>query len=273
MWKRKRAKRKIFNNLTVLPIIFALLLIFLLLLIVKVGLFNIKRVEVQADQLSCTDTSKLSDSTGLYGQNYFLIDSVKTADKLKKKFFCLKAINLTKQFPNKIILQAFARQPFALLVDLKEKPASASSLLENIATPSAWQVKDSYIIDKEGVAFSKDQGDPGVLKIYVFDSEMSLGNNLLSSLAANPLEILEKAQTLGVIVKESWISDDSLIINQNPPSPKIIFRLDNNVNIELASLQLILDKAKIDLKEPEFIDLRFDRPIVRFAPKRDNGKR
>ncbi len=84
----------------------------------------------------------------------------------------------------------------------------------------------------------------------------------------NALKILDKIKTFGVTTKKSWVSGEFFIINPDIMDPKIIFRLDSQIDIQLASLQLILTEAKIDLKELTFIDLRFDKPIVRFAPKK-----
>ena len=62
--------------------------------------------------------------------------------------------------------------------------------------------------------------------------------------------------------------DNYLIVFPQVDNPKVFFRLDNEIDLQLASLQLILEKAKIDERILEFIDLRFDKPIVRFAPKK-----
>jgi hypothetical protein len=55
----------------------------------------------------------------------------------------------------------------------------------------------------------------------------------------------------------------------NQKDLKLAFLLTGNHLQELASLQLILQRNKIDLKSIESIDLRFDKPIVVYM----NGKR
>ena len=79
---------------------------------------------------------------------------------------------------------------------------------------------------------------------------------------------MDAVKKMGISVNESFLNDSFFIIKDETSVIKVIFRLKNEVDIQLASLQLILDKAKIDEKELEFIDLRFDKPVVRYAPKK-----
>jgi len=49
---------------------------------------------------------------------------------------------------------------------------------------------------------------------------------------------------------------------------KIAFSLKRDILKQLVSLQLILQKAKIDESMIETVDLRFDKPVVKFLPKK-----
>lgn len=230
------------------------------------GLFTVKKVGVEAVLPGCVNENQLKDSSGILGQNFFLVNSAKIEKILKQKFFCIKSLNISKHFPDKVILQTSGRQPFAVLVDLKDKPVSPASLIENIATPSAGQLGNLYTIDDEGVVFDKNKDALNTPRIYIYGLTIAQGNNWTGGL--NALKILDKAKTFGVDIGESWMDEGYFVINSKP-KPKIIFNLGGNIDIQLASLQLILAEAKINLKELEFIDLRFDKPIVRFTPKKN----
>ncbi len=247
---------------------FILLIPILIFFSIKIGLFTIKQVEIEAKDIECGSENQFKDSLNLYGQNYFLLDPAKIESTLKRKFICIKTVTTKKYLPGKVILQILNRQPTALLLTLKEKQASSSSLIENIATPEASQIQDSYKIDSEGLIFSKDVNGLSAPEIYLYDPKISLGKKLDGELIGNSLRILEKIKTFGINVQKSWISDDFFIINPDISNPKLIFNLNGDINIQLASLQLILAEAKIDLMELKFIDLRFDKPIVKFAPKK-----
>lgn len=270
MQRKRRINKKSFGVLLkffpVVAILFVVVLLFLL--VFRMGLFTIKIVKIENSKSGCVNENQLKDTADLLGQNYFFINSKKIEENIKKKFFCIKSLQLSKQLPDKVLIQVFLRQPFALLVNLKDKEASLSALLENISTPSAEQVENYYVVDNEGVVFSKNEVDSNIPRIYINDPKISLGENLRADLTVGPLKILEKVQTFGTEIGESWIRDDLFVVNRNS-KPKIIFSLNGNVDVQIASLQLILQKAKIDESKLEFIDLRFDKPVVRFVPRKN----
>lgn len=273
MWKKRKSRKRFsgkwHNFFWIIPCFLILVLIYFLF---TSGFLNIKHVDVRANQLKCADENQIRIYADIVGQNFFLISSVILEKNLKKKFPCIKSILMSKNFPNKITLQVLSRQPVALLVTLKEKEASASSLVESIATPSAQEMEDANIVDSEGVVFSKDTNEFHLPKVYIYNSQIILGKRFEDNLISNSLVILEKVKIFGMEVAQSWIIDNLFIVVSSTGGTKVIFNLDEKIDIQLASLQLILDKAKIDLKELEFIDLRFDKPVVRFAPK-NHGQR
>lgn len=233
---------------------------------IRSGWFTIKQVEVETDEAGCASYDQLKNTPGLLGQNFFLINPSKIAGNLQKKFFCIKSAAISKRFPNQVKLQIWGRQPVAVLISLKEKEASLSSFPENIASPAAEQIDSVYAVDNEGAVFSKDV-KIAFPKVYVHDLKISLGGKLADA-GISSLKILDKVKTLGINVDSSWIYDDFFIVIPNTVKPKIIFRLNSSTDVQLASLQLILLEAKIDLKDLVFIDLRFDKPVIKVAPKK-----
>jgi len=45
---------------------------------------------------------------------------------------------------------------------------------------------------------------------------------------------------------------------------KIYFNLEEDMAFQLASLQLILNQDKIEKDKVEYIDLRFDKPVISY---------
>lgn len=248
-------------------IIFSLSLIFLLLYF---KFFNIKSINVKINNVSCADENQIKDSSKLLGQNFFLINTTQIAQSLKRNFLCIKNVNFSKVIPNHIRLDAEGRDPFARLISIKEQEATGSSFIENIATPSAEQIIDTYIVDNEGVIFSKETNFE-IPKIFVLNQSLSLGLKLNENLK-NSLMILNNLKKLGLPPQDATVKDEYFVTSS---TPKIIFRSNERLDLQIASLQLILEKAKIEEQDLEFIDLRFDKPIVKFAPKKelDYGKR
>ena|SRR3989339_77868 len=241
-------KPVLFFKITVL---FAAVLVLAILLgIFKYGLLNIKQIDIEGD-ISCTDQNQIRREAELPEKNFFFVNSLKTENILKKKFICIKSVRILKSFPDKVTLKIENRKAVAVIAELREE-ASFS------AAPSA-DVKDYYLIDDEGVIFGKG-ADLAVPQIFVSGLKIFSASNLV--------KILEKISVLGILINKGFIDGDVLTIDSNPPVSKIILRLDGEIDIQLGSLQLIVDKAKIDSKDLEFIDLRFDKPVVKFAPKK-----
>lgn len=267
MWKRRKLQKKFAGSFLKIALLGIIVLVFSLIFFsIRSGWFTIKQVEVETTEVGCASYDQLKNASGLLGQNFFLINSSKIVGNLQKKLFCIKSAVVSKRFPDQVKLQVWGRQPFAVFISLKEKEASLSSLLLNIASPAAEQIESVYTVDNEGAVFSEDVKIASP-KVYMYNLKTSLGGKLADA-GISALKILDKVKTLGINVDSSWIYDDLFIVIPNTVKPKIIFRLNNSTDVQLASLQLIFLEAKIDLKDLVFIDLRFDKPLIKAAPKK-----
>lgn len=238
-----------------------------ILLIFKSGIFNVKKIEINlVRNLDCVNEVQIKDTSQLLGQNIFFINSLDSVINIKGKFICVKGVTLSKIFPDKVRLEVFGREPKVKLYNLNNE-ATNSANLENIATPSAGlSIGDFYLIDDE-VIFAKDNNQISAPNVYLKDDQLSLGKKI-DDLVKKCLNILEKSKSLGLDIQISQIVNNSLVIFPSSSQPRIIFSLEKDDSLQIASLQLILKIAKIDNESLEFIDLRFDKPVVKFAPKK-----
>ncbi len=239
-----------------------ILIIALSLFVFRSDFLKIKSINVNLDKISCVDSGQIKNESALLGQNIVFLNSSKAKENIKNKFVCVKDVIFLRTFPKSVNLLVSGRVPVIVAAVLKTAEASPSSILENIATPSANEVIESFLIDEEGIIFSKITEQANLPSIYFKDISISLGKKLEDT-TKNSLKILEKLNLFGLDMRKTLVSDNYFIIFS---SPKVIFRLDSEVDIQLASLQLILEKAKIDDVRLEFVDLRFDKPAVKFAP-------
>lgn len=259
--RRRKVSRKIFY----LKIILLSLVIFIILAIfLRTNLFAIKTVDLETENTNCVSKDQIKKIINIFEQNFFLLKNQPIERNLREKFICIRRVNLAKSFPGKVKLKIFGREPVAKIFSLKDQMATESAQLENIATPSA-NLQDGYLIDNEGVIFSKDSNNLEIPRILVLGSELSVGKKFDNNNLGDSLKIIEKVKELGISLETVVSGDNSVIIFSKP---KIIFKLDN-IDPQIASLQLILRTAKIESNQLEFIDLRFDKPIVRMLPKKD----
>lgn len=270
--KRKAGKSKRLSTIWKIGVgILTLLLLIDVYLLITSRIFNIKSVDVILDKVNCIDENSIKQEVSVFGKNFFLINGRKLEKQIKDKYFCIKYADFKKEFPNKIKIKVFGREAIAVLVLLKDEEASKSASLEETASSSAHISKDSisdeFLVDSEGVIFSKAV-QINAPRLY-FWGKLTLGKKIAETIIENSLIILEKLKTFGVFVNEAKIySNNILLLNPETNKPIMIFSLTDKVEIQLASLQLILTQAKIDKEEMEFIDLRYDKPVVKYAPKK-----
>ena len=258
--RRKVSRKKFYLKI----ILISLVVLIILIIFVRIKLFTIKTVDLITENINCTSKNQVKNSISILGQNIFLIKNQLIEKNLKGKFICIRNVNLSKIFPDKIELDIVGRNPIAKIFSQKNDLATDSAQLENIATPSV-NLQDGYLIDDEGVIFSKDSNNLEIPRILVLGLELSVGKKFNNNNLGNSLKIIGKIKELGISLQSVVVRDNFLIIFSKP---KIIFKLDN-IDPQIASLQLILRKAKIESNQLEFIDLRFDKPIVRMLSKKN----
>lgn len=259
----RRKRRKVFFPLLVIGII---IVIILFLFIVKNEFLNIKSVEIVDNNLDCVNQAFIKEESRFIGKNLFNVETKNTETKIKNKFLCIKDISFSKVLPNKLRMHITTRKPLLRVIKFQEMEASTSSILENISTPSAQQSVESYFMDDEGILFAKSLDDLDIPNIFVIDKNITLGRKISGINIESVIKILNNLRVFGVDTKTILISGNDLVIYS---VPKIIFSLKNEIDLQIASLQLILERSKIDSSKVEFIDLRFDKPIIKIAPKKN----
>lgn len=255
-----------------LAIFSVLFLVIISALIFHSGFLKITSIDVSLNKIGCTDADQIKKTSNLIGQNIILLDSSRISYEIKNKFVCVKDVNVRRKFPGKVDLNVAGRNPKAMLLMSRETVATESSL-DRIATPSARQSGDvnGFVVDEEGVVFAKGDATSytDIPRIYDLNGNISLGQKI--KMISDALEVLDKITSFNLSFSESEILNGLFLIYPRGTGPRIIFNLEDNLDTKLASLQLILGQAKMDGKDLEFIDLRFDKPIVKFAPKIKNG--
>lgn len=225
--------------------------------------FSIKNIDIEKQNINCAQDLEIRRA-GILGQNFLFLNSKEVAENLMNKFICIKMVVVEKDFPDKIKLKILGREAKLILIPI-HKEASVSSILENIATPSAQDYVNIFLADEEGVIFSKGTLDVNLPKIFIYERVVNLGKDM-ADLITNVVKVLQEMRIFGVDVPTAKIISDEILVTDT--KPLIIFKLNAKVEVQLASLQLILQQAKIDSNTLEFIDLRFDKPVVRIAPKK-----
>jgi len=76
-------------------------------------------------------------------------------------------------------------------------------------------------------------------------------------------EIKESLFSIGQELRDLDLSSEKKIIATFSGNLTVVFSKEKDLDFQVASLQFILWRAKIEGKAPYFVDLRFDKPVVK----------
>lgn len=299
MFFRKHARRPLLhrrrerkNNKKKLFIVFLLILAIggIMFGLFKSPFFKISSLEYKFNNINCVSEDEIKKSVFGVGQNIFFIDTSLIEKSLTSKFECIRKVSVKKVYPQKLNIELSGRSPVASVRVFRENEASGSAslvnVLQEIASPSAIATDsarlvtfeaerakltpntdyESFWVDDEGNVFVQSSGEEGLPVISVGDFKLSVGSNFGKDLINNLLTIFDKLRALNVGFEEVRLYKQSNLLVK---SEKIILLdLTNDLQKQLASLQLILEKAKIENENISVIDLRFDKPVVRYVQKK-----
>lgn len=257
-----------------LPVFF--LIIIFALFIVKTNFLGVKDVGVRFIGASCAPEQDIKNEVSLVGQNILFLSKKKITGQIINKYPCVKTVLLERHFSNKVTLTLTSRTALArlssyqqvVLPDLMQLDASSSSVAALVDWSFPKIPQDKFlIIDDEGFVFKESSENN--LPLIFLPTNYQIGQKITSGLAPKLADLEEKLKLLkdqgSVESYENFfvkLQDDYLLIDIHP---KILFSLEKDFSKELASLQLILQKAKIDGKVIQTLDLRFDKPVIVFT--------
>lgn len=255
------------KKILVLPILLIAIVGFL---IYEFNLLSVQKIEVDISQINCTNEQDIKAQLNLIGKNIITIDEEKIRSDLMKKNICIKEVVIKKQIPYSIKLTISGRVPLARLAsfipaqgldlgNLESTPSSQAALLDwNFPNLNSSKF---FLADENGFVFDENER-LDLPALFLTTSQFFLSQQLDSEKFKSFEKVTDKLKNLNEPVIQAKIEDENLLIQSNQ---KIVFALDRDLFEQLGSLQLILQKAKIDEKMPEVIDLRFDRPVIVYS--------
>lgn len=280
--KSKRVIVLPFKGVTIFLI--AILVASTLFFALRSDVFLIHDLSVSLDQKVpwCVDENAVLTSTSLRSRSIFFANFDQEENNLKSKFLCVKTIAFVKDYPDGVNINVKVRQPLALIKKLavatgSAKIESATNSADLITVGQAGsgpideasrsaQVEDEVkqmIVDLDGFAFSSAENFGGIPTIYSLQKLPKLGETISAkplTLAANLTKELEKFE---LSISQIVVLDLGSV-EVDFGEYKVLFSPEKDLAEQASSLQLILRQAKIDGDQVETVDLRFDKPVVKF---------
>lgn len=200
----------------------------------------------------------------------FFVDTQEIKKKLLQKFLAIKMIEIEKEMPDKIKVSLSEREPLAVLKMHKVEEISEGKRLE---------YDQFFLVDEEGVIFAKvvkKQELPEFvltqegLKSNMFGNQYKegeiVGSKIEGEVVVSALKIVESFEVLDFVKPTSFLIDENgEIVVITDVGWQVLFagkESSDFIDEQIASLQAITSKAKMEGRSIKKIDLRFKRPVV-----------
>ncbi len=246
---------------------------------------KVKNIKINVDKLTCVENDEITQRIKSQIKNTFFINSTQLEKDIKKKYYCVVLVNIKRSGLNKLEVEIKQRVPIAKVIKTESQnldsliavaEATASSEAANLKYPdfsvTEASAGTSFAMDSQGMLFAKNIDDQNLQIIYDATDELTLGKVILEGKALEIIKLIERIKQIPMDINTVKVEGDKLLIDTKP---KLVFGLDRNLNTQFASLQLILLKAKMNSgeisatspksKQIEIINLRFDKPVVRYS--------
>lgn len=236
------------------------------------GLLRTSKISVIQDGIACVSNDILIQNIDIKGKTYWELDQKSLESNLINKFPCIMSAILSYKFPNEIKVSVKNRAPIASVVGYA--PKSSVLFDNNEATPSStsavldWSFPEleskKEVIDNLGKVFLAE--DTSWLPLVLIDKpDLKVGDDFEDNVFRNLETALKKLPEIGISAYKFKFQGNYLLVES---SPKVALDLNGDILRQVASLQLVSRKSKIDSRELEVVDLRFNKPVVIYSPKK-----
>ncbi|MBU0618679.1 hypothetical protein KKD62_00420 [Patescibacteria group bacterium] len=204
--------------------------------------FQVKSISCFKADLPCNEAESAAFD-GLKHKNIFFLNSKGLEQEFLEANPYIDKLSFQQRLPDGLVIHLFTRQPsFMASIDRQ-----------------AW-----FLIDDQGVVLAEAVNNPDLPRL-VFSSvyKLEVGRQL-SGLLAQKAFLLVRTLKLFFIPFESIEVKFPDQLELQTGATKVVLTSDKNLKYQVASLQLILSRSRIEGKTPNKIDLRFDKPVVFF---------
>ncbi len=245
--------------------------------LLKSDLLAVREVNVQFVKSFCQNETEIRQQIKLDKQNWFTLNTLTLTDEMLQKNHCLEQVIVKKEWFNRVEIRLIGRTPEAVmqlvrttpgiaqLIDVESSASSQTAILD--FSDQIQAEGDNFWIDRFGMIFMTEASPSSLPKYFMVDRELVIGKFLNSRLVLEGNRAVVQMNLLGLVPNWVKITKYDVLLAKMKDGLEVVIALDEDVLRQTASLQLILQKAKIDSKSINRIDLRFDKPVVIYKNK------
>jgi cell division protein FtsQ len=229
--------------------------------------FQVKEIRISGNQKITVDNmeSIINNEIGkkflfLNTDSIFLVNLKKINRILLEKYPLLAQVNLKKEFPNILVVEAKERTPIGVWCRISSQFFPQTAEEHN---------NKCFSIDENGIAFEEIVPKDGlIIKSQVAPNSVALGQKVIEeSLLKSILEIQKKlTSNLKIWITEFDILSSERLNVKTLQGWEIYFNPKENINWQIVELGLVLEKEiPIEkISSLEYIDLRFTKVYYKY---------
>jgi len=240
------------------------LLIFLggvFFIIFKSGFLNVKKITCRWEGDSCPPEIWNELASLTFGKNLIFLKKKEISKKFLDNHHIVKSLKIKKILPNKLAFGLEKRKEVAVLgfeLSLEGKEATPSG------KPIFETTKDFYLVDEEGVVVKKENNPLLPLILLPERLNLNIGQQVPHPEISEVIEFLTTLRLNLLRPKIAKIISPYFLTVWLEDGEEVVFSLKKEIQIQVDSLQFILSRSKIEGKRIKKIDLRFDKPVVKY---------
>ncbi|OGK25194.1 hypothetical protein A2954_03585 [Candidatus Roizmanbacteria bacterium RIFCSPLOWO2_01_FULL_37_12] len=245
----KQSFRKAYPKFKVYALITAVACLIFFIFIFLNSYFEVKTIRIHGD----VRREKISGLKNLKGTNLYFLSNDSLAKTINKSNPTIMVEEITKEYPNILNIRVKQLEPIAQL---------------RLNTGFAHLSETGKILKK----IKQRVNQFPLINFYQqFDYyQLSIGNTLDYEELLTALLLLKKCQDLEVEIESIDISGLSMIVFNLKAPPdgeavrKILLSAEKNKEKQANELETLLIQFKVKAQDFKVLDLRFDKPIVKF---------
>ncbi len=224
-----------------LVFLFSCFLVLIFYLLFKSNLFTIRNVNCWVqDKTSLADEKRWCDAVerDLLGQRILYPKIQAAASQIGHRFLPVGEVKITRKYPQTVLVQISERKPLA-----------------KVGPPGGQE----FLVDDEGAVFS--QVTPETENLRKITLELEDGASVGQTISSDIVFLIRLEEPKIASIK--YIDQGGIEV-QAGENLTILFSRQKSIEAQIRSLQMIVKKYKIEGKQLQQVDLRYEQPVVRY---------
>lgn len=208
----------------------------------KSDFWQIKRIDCRFSGDPCWPNLWAELMNKTLGKNILFLSPSKLALEIKQSHPEFSQVEISKHLPHNLLFEIEARK---------------------VVVAIGKEGGDFYLADKEGILLKKVKETSDLPRVLI-NNELgqNIGEKIEEEMVLKEILLLHQSQLRLLQPKSAQATSERVIEIRLKDDLQVLFSVQKDIDVQLDSLQFILERTKIEGEKPKRIDLRFDKPVI-----------